>query len=43
VFIDLPRSAQHVSDKIMSIMRSVRLQITACGMVSCKDVYKIDM
>jgi hypothetical protein len=26
------RSAQHVSDKTMSIIRSVRLQITACGM-----------
>jgi hypothetical protein len=29
------RSAQHVSDKIMSIIRSIILQITACGMVSC--------
>jgi hypothetical protein len=29
------RSAQHVSDKHLSIMRSVRLQITSCGVVSC--------
>jgi hypothetical protein len=29
------RSAQHVSEKTMSIITSVRLQITACGMVSC--------
>jgi hypothetical protein len=29
------RSAQHVSDKTTSIIRSVRLQITACSMVCC--------
>jgi hypothetical protein len=29
------RSAQHVSDKYLPTIRSVRLQITACGMVSC--------
>jgi hypothetical protein len=29
------RSAQHVSDKRLPFIRSVRLQITACGMVSC--------
>jgi hypothetical protein len=29
------RSAQHVSDKTMSIIRSVKLKITVCGMGSC--------
>jgi hypothetical protein len=30
-----PRSAQHVSYKLLPIFRSIRLQITAWGMMSC--------
>jgi hypothetical protein len=35
VFIESRRSAQHVSGNLLPIFRSVRLQITACVVVSC--------
>jgi hypothetical protein len=35
VFIDLQDQLNMYSDKLLPIFRSVRLQITACDMVSC--------